>query len=100
MPRDGLAICNALVGVVPGGSNQFPMRTFKTPKTANVKEGKWNDDEALSFETECAALRAILKPLLYRPVAWHRQATTAYGTRPGGSRHEAGCASRSRQYHP
>lgn len=53
MPRDGLAICNAIVGVVPRGSNQFPMRTFKTTKTANVKAGKWNDDEALSFETEC-----------------------------------------------
>ena len=53
MNRTGQAVCNAIVGVVPRGSNQFPRRQFTTTRTATVKPGRWNDAEALDFETEC-----------------------------------------------
>lgn len=53
MPRSTHAVCKAVVGVVPKDSHQFPARQFVTTRTATVKPGKWNDDVALNFETEC-----------------------------------------------
>ena len=53
MNRSGQAICHAIVGVVPRNARQFPLRQFATTKTATVQPGRWNDAEALSFETEC-----------------------------------------------
>lgn len=47
------ATCKSYLQVRSEGSHQFPMRQFKMTKTANVKSGRWNDAEALDFETEC-----------------------------------------------
>lgn len=63
MSRSGQAVCNAIAGVVPRGSHQFPARQFATTKTATVKPGRWNDAEALDFETECvrAAIGSMME---------------------------------------
>ncbi|CAJ0733976.1 hypothetical protein [Ralstonia mannitolilytica] len=53
LPRSTQAVCTAIVGVVPKDSHQFPARQFVTTRTATVKPGKWNEDVALDFETEC-----------------------------------------------
>lgn len=53
MDRSEQAICHAIVGVVPKGSHQFPLRQFSMTKTATVKRNRWTEAEALDFETEC-----------------------------------------------
>lgn len=60
--RSGQAICDAIAGVVPKGSRQFPARRFETTKTATVKPSRWNESEALDFETEC--VRAAISSMM------------------------------------
>jgi hypothetical protein len=67
MSRSGQAICNAIVGVVPKGGHQFPRRQFKMTKTATVKPGRWNEAEALDFETEC--VRAAIDNMMTTDLA-------------------------------
>lgn len=67
MSRSGQAICNAIVGVVPKGGHQFPRRQFKMTKIATVKPGRWNEAEALDFETEC--VRAAIDNMMTTDLA-------------------------------
>lgn len=72
MSRSTQVVCKAIVGVVPKDSQQFPARRFVTTRTATAKPGKWNDDVALDFETDCvrSAINNMMsvKPAdVYRP---------------------------------
>lgn len=71
LPRSTQAVCKAIVGVVPKDSHQFPARQFVTTRTATVKPGKWNDDVALDFETECVR-SAIDNMMIVQPAKVYR----------------------------
>lgn len=85
MSGGGQAVCNAIVGVVPRDTNQFPRRQFVSTKTATVKPGRWNNTEALNFETEC--VRAAIANMMnadtakvYRPHSTTMPQTTGSQT--------------------
>lgn len=71
MSRSTQVVCKAIVGVVPKDSHQFPLRQFVTTRTATAKPGKWTDDIALSFETDCVR-SAINNMMSVRPAEVYR----------------------------
>lgn len=90
LSRGVQAVCNAIVGVVPKDSHQFPARQFVITRTATVAPGRWNDEAALDFETEC--VRSAIDDMMnvdpatvYRPHGGSRKNADPGSAAPAGT---------------